>query len=132
MNLNYVGSNWSHRFVTACLPKMFKNEAAFQEILTFIKNDAVDLLYNGVSDSDGNMYRIAVLQCCGDWHLVVKTGKLARSFSSVEKPPRGPDLPLLSCRTLEHTFRGFLNQFCVDARAVCKGRHAICDHAYTS
>lgn len=89
MRLNYVGSSWSHRFVTATLPKMFKDEAAFQEILTFIKNDALDLLYNGVSDSDGNKYRIAVLQCCGDWQFLVKAGNLARSFSSVEKRPRG-------------------------------------------
>lgn len=89
MRLNYVGSSWSTRFVTATLPKMFKDETAFQEILTFIKNDALDLLYNGVSDSDGNTYRIAILQCCGDWQFLVKAGSLARSFSSVEKRPRG-------------------------------------------
>ena len=42
------------------------------------------------------------------------------------------DLPLLSCRTTAHTFRGFLNQCCLGAHTVCKGRPAICDQAYTS
>ena len=88
MKLNYGGNSWSHRFVTACLPKMNKDEAAFQAICDFMTADALDLINNGVVDSTGAKYHTAVLQCSGDWQWLVKAGNLARSYSNCEKRPR--------------------------------------------
>lgn len=88
MKLNYSGNAWSHRFITAVLPKMMKDEQAFQTILRFITDDCLDVLHNGVEDASGNKYYAAVLQCVGDWQFLVKAGGLVRSYSNVEKRPR--------------------------------------------
>ena len=88
MKLNYGGNSWSHRFVTACLPKMNKDERAFQAICDFMTEDALDLINNGVVGSDGTKYHMAVLQCSGDWQWLVKAGSLSRSYSNCEKRPR--------------------------------------------
>ena len=88
MRLNYSGNAWSHRFVTAVLPKMTKDEQAFQTILRFIADDCLDVLYNGVLDASGNKHHAVVLQCVGDWQFLVKAGGLLRSYSNVEKRPR--------------------------------------------
>ena len=88
MRLNYCGNSWSHRYVTACLPKMCKDEEAFKSIFAWIADDALDVIHNGVVGSDGTKYWAAVLQCAGDWQFIVKAGNLERSFSRVEKRPR--------------------------------------------
>ena len=88
MRLNYSGNSWSHRFITAVLPKCFRDEAAFQAILRFITDDGLDMINNGVTDAYGVKYYAAVLQCVGDWQFLMKAGHLSRGFSHVEKRPR--------------------------------------------
>ena len=86
--LNYSGNSHTHRMLTAVLPKMLKDEAAFQEILKFITADALGVLKDGVISSTGVKYHAAVLQVSGDWVFLAKCGSLSRSFSNVEKRPR--------------------------------------------
>ena len=88
MKLNYSGSSWSHRFITAVLPKMFKDEKALDDVLTFMTEDILDVINNGVVDSAGRKCHAIVLQFAGDWQWLVKSGKLARSYSNCEKRPR--------------------------------------------
>eukprot|EP00435_Cladocopium_sp_Y103_P050043 s217_g15.t1 len=86
--LNYSGNSHIHRMLTAVLPKMLKDEAAFQEILKFITADALRVLEEGVISNTGEKYHAAVLQVSGDWVFLAKCGSLSRSFSNVEKRPR--------------------------------------------
>ena len=88
MRLNYSGNSWSHRFVSAVLPKMFKDERAFDDIMSFICSDSLDLINNGVMDTSGRKFHAAVLQFAGDWQFLVKCGKLGRSYANCEKRPR--------------------------------------------
>lgn len=113
MRLNYVGNSWSHRYVTAVLPKMCKDKLAFEDIMKFITKDCLDVVNNGVSDASGNIYHAAILQCVGDWMFLVKAGNLARSFNHVEKRPRAVGAqPVGICHyclagTLEFPFEDF-------------------------
>lgn len=113
MKLNYVGNSWSHRYVTAVLPKMCKDKLAFEDIMKFITADCLDVINNGVSDAAGNIYHAAVLQCVGDWMFLVKAGNLARSYNHVEKRPRAVGAqPVGICHccqagTLQYPFEDF-------------------------
>ena len=89
MKLNYSESSHIHRLLTAVLPKMAKDEIAFQSILEFITQDSLDMLQHGVESNHGERYYMAVLHCTGDWAFLVKAGSLSRSFANVEKRPRG-------------------------------------------
>eukprot|EP00438_Fugacium_kawagutii_P031449 Skav200325 [mRNA] locus=scaffold1760:150800:168374:- [translate_table: standard] len=89
MGLNYTESTYMTRMLTAVLPKMYKDEVAFETIMEFVKDCALDVLRNGVLSPHGPTHHMAVLHCSGDWAFLVKAGKLTRSFSCVEKRPRG-------------------------------------------
>ena len=87
MRLNYGGATFLHRFLTAVLPKMLKDDYALKAILNFIADDVCDVLANGVRDSQGHVYTTCVLQVVGDWQFLVKAGSLTRSYSNVQKRP---------------------------------------------
>ena len=89
MRLNYTGHTFSHRMLTAVLPKMVRDSEAFNDIINFITDDALDVINNGVVSSHGERYWMATLQIVGDWAWLVKAGNLFRSYSTVEKRPRG-------------------------------------------
>ena len=46
------------------------------------------MLNTGVKSHGGHIYKMAVLQCSGDWQWLAKAGHLNRSYSNVEKRPR--------------------------------------------
>ena len=89
MKLNYAGNAYKHRFVTAVLPKMVRDEQALKHILEFITRDALQMLQTGVTDSSGNRFFAACINVVGDWAWLVKCGNLARSYHNIEKRPRG-------------------------------------------
>ena len=89
MKLNYSGSSHTHRFLTAVLPKMCRDEAALQDILRFIASDGENMIQKGVADRNGVRYFAACINSIGDWQWLVKAGNLSRSFANVEKRPRG-------------------------------------------
>ncbi|CAK9032446.1 Uncharacterized protein SCF082_LOCUS20072 [Durusdinium trenchii] len=88
MRLNYSESSHVHRFLTAVLPKMHKDEVALQTIFRFIVEDSRCLLEEGVQSIHGGQFHMAVLAVTGDWAFLAKAGALSRSFSNVEKRPR--------------------------------------------
>ena len=88
MRLNYSGSAYIGRFLTAVLPKMFRDESALLSILEQLATDSCYMLSTGVKGHDGEIYKMAVLQCSGDWQWLAKAGHLNRSYSNVEKRPR--------------------------------------------
>ena len=88
--LNYAGSTHGHRFITAVLPKIFKDEMAGRDIMSFVADDSLDMTLNGVKGPDGQTFRMVCLNVCGEWAWLVKAGHLTRSFHNVEKRPRGP------------------------------------------
>ncbi len=89
MKLNYSGNSHTHRFLTAVLPKMCRDEAALKDILKFIASDGAHMIQKGVVDGDGVKYFAACINAIGDWQWLVKAGNLSRAYSSVEKRPRG-------------------------------------------
>lgn len=92
MKLNYAGNCHIHRMITCVLPKMLKDEVAFQDLQKFMAGDSLEMLLTGVkSPHDGETYRMAVLQVVGDWAFLLKIGHLSRSFANVEKRPRAQD-----------------------------------------
>ena len=88
LKLNYAGNSFTHRMLTGVLPKMTRDEIAFQTLMNFISEDAVKALVEGVASDDGSTYRMAVIQCSGDWMWLAKCGNLTRSYANVEKRPR--------------------------------------------
>ena len=86
--LNYGGNSHTHRMLTAVLPRMVRDTVAFDDLLTFVKADALQALKDGVVASSGEKYHAVVLQVLGDWMFLAKAGSLARSFANVEKRPR--------------------------------------------
>lgn len=89
MKLNYAGNAHTHRMVSCVLPKMARDEIAFQDILRFITDDCLGMINEGVKNPhDGLIYRALVLQVVGDWQFLVKAGSLSRSYANVEKRPR--------------------------------------------
>ena len=88
MGLNYLGNTWSNRFVTGCLPKMFRDENAFQALMTFVTEDCLDLINKGVRDDSGQCFSMAIIAVSGDWQWLIKAGGLSRNFYHCEKKPR--------------------------------------------
>ena len=89
MKLNYAGNAYKHRFVTAVLPKMFRDEQALKGILEFITRDGLRMVQTGVTDKSGNRFYAACINVVGDWAWLAKCGNLARSYHNIEKRPRG-------------------------------------------
>ena len=89
MRLNYSENTNVHRFLTAVLPKMLKDEVALQTIFQFIVDDCTHMLRCGVQSCHGEKFHMSVLNCTGDWAWLAKAGNLSRSYSNVEKRPRG-------------------------------------------
>ena len=88
MRLNYSGDIFCNRFLTSVLPKMLKDDQALKDILSFVAQDCRQMLIEGVRNKEGETFTMCCLQCIGDWQWLVKSGQLARSYSSVEKRPR--------------------------------------------
>ena len=88
MKLNYTGSPFCHRYLTAVLPKMFKDEQALESILSFVADDSAFMLRTGVTNTRGDVLKMCVLQNTGDWQWLAKSGHLMRSYANVEKRPR--------------------------------------------
>lgn len=86
--LNYVGSPHSHIFLTGVLPKMFRDQIAFTDLMNKVADDILDMTFQGIPDTAGNVYRAVCLQVCGDWQFLQKAGHLTRSYSNCEKRPR--------------------------------------------
>ena len=86
--MNFIGNTFSHRLIAAVLPKMFKDEVAFQDILEFLTTDSLDVLTSGVQSCHGTKYHAVCLHLCGDWAFLSKAGSLSRSFSTCEKRPK--------------------------------------------
>ena len=61
MRLNYSGSTFTHRFVSGVMPKMLKDEVAFEELLRFLAEDSLSMLQDGVLSVHGGRYHMAVL-----------------------------------------------------------------------
>ena len=89
MRLNYAGNTHTHRFITGALPKMTKDNVAYQDLMRAISEDICDLTHKGITDSEGNRFYAVCLQVVGDWQFLAKCGNLSRSFANVEKRPRG-------------------------------------------
>ena len=89
MKLNYSESTHVTYLLTAVLPKMLKDEVAFQTILQFVTQDSLSMIRSGVQSNHGERHYMAVINCTGDWAFLAKAGNLGRSFSNVEKRPRG-------------------------------------------
>ena len=89
MRLNYSGSTFTHRLVSAVFPKMLKDEVALEELLRFLAEDSLSMLRDGVLSVHGGRYHMAVLHTVGDWAFLAKCGKLTRSYSNVQKRPLG-------------------------------------------
>ena len=87
MKLNYCGSTNTSRMISGCLPKMSKDEAALQDLLTYTTGDCWRMLEHGVLDADGQRYHAACINAVGDWMWLAKAGNLERSFSNVPKKP---------------------------------------------
>eukprot|EP00435_Cladocopium_sp_Y103_P019337 s99_g4.t1 len=76
--------------LSACLPKMVKDEVAFKDLMNFLTSECLTVLREGVKNPhNGETYRCAVLQVVGDWMFLQKAGNLSRSYANVEKRPRG-------------------------------------------
>ena len=88
-NLNYIGSTHSTRFITGVLPKMVKDHVACDALFKFVVDDSLAMFHQGVQNREGTTYRMVVLSVSGDWQFLVKAGGLTRSYSNVEKRPRG-------------------------------------------
>ena len=88
--LNYCGNSYTHRMLVGVFPKILKDEVAFADMLSFFTNDAVDLFERGLESQHGGRYHVAVLNVVGDWAFLAKVANLWRSYSTVEKRPRGP------------------------------------------
>lgn len=90
MRLNYSETTHVHRFITAVLPKMVKDDVALKTILSFVTAESLHTLRHGVSTCHGGQrYHMAVLNVTGDWAWLAKAGCLSRSYSNCEKRPRG-------------------------------------------
>ena len=89
MRLNYSGNSWTHRLLTAVLPKMVKDEVALKDILRHVTQDSLSMINEGVLSCHGERFYMVTLQVCGDWAFLAKAGQLARSFSNVQKRPHG-------------------------------------------
>ena len=89
MRLNYSGSTWTHRFITAVLPKMVRDEVAFKDIVQYMTADCLSMTNEGVVSCHGEKFWMATLQVVGDWAFLAKAGNLSRSYSNCEKRPRG-------------------------------------------
>lgn len=89
MRLNYTGHTCTHRMLTAVLPKMVRDSEAFDDIINFVTEDALDVINNGVVSCHGERFWMATLHIVGDWAWLVKAGNLFRSYSTVQKRPRG-------------------------------------------
>ena len=89
MRLNYSESSHVTRLLTAVLPKMHKDEMALKEICKFITKDALHMVRTGIQSCHGGTFHMAVLSATGDWAWLAKSGNLSRSYSTVEKRPRG-------------------------------------------
>ena len=87
MRLNYSGSTFLHRFITAVLPKMLKDECALKSILDFTARQCCQMLEEGLHDRNGHHFTACCLQVCGDWQWLVKAGQLGRSYSNCPKRP---------------------------------------------
>ena len=89
MRLNYSGSTWTHRFITAVLPKMVRDEVAFKDLVRHMTADSLSMIQDGVTSCHGEKFWMATLHVVGDWAFLAKAGNLARSYSNCEKRPRG-------------------------------------------
>ena len=87
MKLNYSGSTHIHRLLSGCLPKMVKDDAALQDLLSFMANDCVRMIEQGVRSQHGDRYWMACINICGDWRWLQKCANLERSYSTVQKRP---------------------------------------------
>lgn len=87
MRLNYSGSTFIHRFITAVLPKMLKDECALKSILDFTARQCCQMLEEGLRDRNGHHFTACCLQVCGDWQWLVKAGQLGRSYANCPKRP---------------------------------------------
>lgn len=94
MKLNYSGNAHAHRFMTACLPKMLKDEEAYKDIMRFVANDALDVYNSGVTSCHGQKFWAVIVRVVGDWAWLQKAGCLERSYLNVEKRPRGNNTQL--------------------------------------
>ena len=88
MKLNYCGNAFTHRMMTACLPKMLKDEVALKDLFDFLTKDSLQCLRSGFSSEDGKRFHFAIIHIVGDWQFLAKAGNLERSYSTVEKRPR--------------------------------------------
>ncbi|CAK9003372.1 unnamed protein product [Durusdinium trenchii] len=90
MRLNFTGSCYTHRLLAAVLPRMTKEDAAFQSILETLADDASQVLLKGATDSAGRTFYAACLGVTGDWMFLAKAGNLARTYGHCIKRPLRP------------------------------------------
>lgn len=86
--LNYTNDLYCTRFLSCVLPRMFKDECAFEDLLLFVSQDCRRVLREGVLDDSGQKYTMRCLHNTGDWQWLQKSGHLNRSYQCVEKRPR--------------------------------------------
>ena len=89
MRLNYLEDSTVHRMLTCVLPKMTKDDVALQALFRFITSDSLHMMRKGIESPHGGCFFMAVLGCTGDWAFLAKAGNLSRTYSMVEKRPRG-------------------------------------------
>ena len=87
LRLNYNGSSNIHRMVTGVLPKMLKDEAALDDLLSFITADSYSMLTEGVLSKHGDRFWMVTLNATGDWAWLRKVANLSRSYHNVPKRP---------------------------------------------
>lgn len=87
MRLNFSGSSWLHRLLSAVLPKMTRDEQALEDLLKCSATSAIKMMEEGVSNGRGQQFFAVVLNVVGDWAWMVKSGCLNRSYQNVQKVP---------------------------------------------
>lgn len=87
MRLNYTGSTYLTRMVTAALPKMTRDSQALHDILKAVALDANEVLQQGICNDAGEKFYAVCINCVGDWQWLSKCGYFLRSYSNINKRP---------------------------------------------
>lgn len=101
MGLNFMGKTWSTNFIFSCMlrPLAVRNPQALEELLKIYAADAHELMFEGVTSTDGRHHVWMVhLNTKGDLPALTKLGGFKRSFSHVAKASRSRK----ACRGICH------------------------------
>ena len=107
--INYQGNTYATRFVSSILPKrLYEDDPEFfHAVMAKTAGSLKSLLETGVVDRRGNRRKICVIAVKGDWPYLIKSGRLARHFSTGAKRGVERRAPKGKCHLCQAGCRGF-------------------------